>query len=88
MWRFFSRASTTAVATVVLFAAPLLAQDAAETGAGGSPAARSTADTSTRADDDSPDLGWIGLAGLLGLAGLMRRDRTNHTDRDRGRTHS
>lgn len=28
----------------------------------------------TRADDDGPDFGWVGLLGLAGLLGLKRRE--------------
>lgn len=38
--------------------------------------------TTTRADNDGFDLGWIGLAGLVGLVGLMPRDRHVRNDHD------
>jgi hypothetical protein len=38
------------------------------------------------ADDDGPDLGWIGLLGLAGLLGLRRREV--HRDVSRPATHT
>jgi MYXO-CTERM domain-containing protein len=43
---------------------------AAQTGTG----AGDAAGYDRTADDDGPDLGWIGLVGLAGLLGLRRRE--------------
>ena len=37
--------------------------------------------TTTTADDDGPNLGWIGIFGLAGLAGLLGNRRTDPVTR-------
>lgn len=44
--------------------------------------------TTTEADDDGPDLGWLGLLGLAGLAGLMKKPERQVVHQNDARTGS
>ena len=68
----------TVIVSLALTFAPVLAQDA---GNSGSAADRATVGNYDR--DNGPQLGWLGLIGLVGLSGLMRRNQDNDTNRGR-----
>lgn len=70
-----------AIALVLTFR-PVLAQEPRTPGVDNR-ATTSAVNTGVTDEDNTPDIGWLGLIGLIGLGGLVRGNRAGevHTDR-------